>query len=166
MINDKNKNEYWQALHYCGEHDGGFVHYYYRLNCLVDTEVEKYNRTYKIGFQDVMILQYLIGYQKKKNTCCFEKYETIMKRLYIKRGTLLDSFIKWRALGFIGDKKVAGRNCHVYVDIPYLMEYLGYTESEQKEMSKQYEKEQNERVEESTNYKPSYDDDMTAEEMF
>ena len=131
-MGQKTKNNFeWEQLHDDCEHGDGFVHYYYELNALVGTTVTKDYREYKINLWDVMLLQYFIGYQKKENTCCFEKYETIMNTLHIKKGTLLEALMKWKTLGVLIEKQVQTPkrivNCRKYVNIPLVGEMIGYS---------------------------------------
>jgi hypothetical protein len=170
MYDENWDNPEWQALHYTLEHDGGFVHYYYRLNDLIGYEVKTDCRTYKISLYDIMILQYLIGYQKKKNTCCFEKRETIMRKLNVKYGTLLDSLIKWKTLNIIVEHEIPNtrnRTTRMYVDIPYLLEFLGYQvdiEKAQENYLKEQEDNQKQSVQEDIKKMQNYEGE--AEEMF
>ena len=111
MLRDKeNDNPLWWDIHGVLQHRKGFVHYYYDLHDFIDKKIIIGNRTYKINLYDVVILQYLIGWQKKKDTCSFEAQETIEKRLKIKHGTFSDAIKKWRALGIIVYKTI-GRWC-------------------------------------------------------
>jgi hypothetical protein len=133
MLRDKeNDNPLWWDIHGVLQHRKGFVHYYYDLHDFIDKKIVIGNRTYKINLYDVVILQYLIGWQKKKDTCSFEAQETIEKRLKIKHGTFSDAIKKWRALGIIVYKtiKSKGISSKWYVDIEMLMNLLHVNEAE------------------------------------
>jgi hypothetical protein len=153
----------WQQLHYDCEHGDGFVHYYYELNALVGTKVIKDYREYSINLWDVMLLQYFIGYQKKENTCCFEKYSTIMDTLHIKRGTLLEALMKWKTLGVLIEKKMQTPKrlvtCRNYVNIPLVGKLLGYNIIPNGEQDDNKTKEIIKPKEEIKPYRPSYDED-------
>jgi hypothetical protein len=114
-------------LHESLKHNGGFTKHYNKTNMLIGTKITINDRPYKITANDLLLLNYLIGWQITDDGSlngCYEANATIASRLNISINTLLDSYRKLKALNLISAQQVNGKLCRMFVDCDRLAELL------------------------------------------
>lgn len=112
----------WERLDKALTAKNGFMRSYFALHAMIGNYVTVHNRDYKITSYDVLVLEYLIDYQKNS----IRKVPTdtkIAETLNISVNTLGDTLKKMRTLKIITAKTINNTYVRLYVDYDVLIKY-------------------------------------------
>jgi hypothetical protein len=112
----------WERLDKALTAKNGFMRSYFALHAMIGNYVTVHNRDYKITSYDVLVLEYLIDYQKNS----IRKVPTdtkIAETLNISVNTLGDTLKKMRTLKIITAKTINNTYIRLYVDYDVLIKY-------------------------------------------